>query len=188
MTQSWTSLYWKTTSIRREPSYKQVEVKTNTTSFIFVAEIFQRFWYFILVSFFAVMSQLPGSRRLLLPFTTHDKRVTPFNLYSTTCKRVPYDYSLHPYPTWGWISNKRIRNVIIGQFQFEHVLFCASLWFFSFIKRCTIRPHVEYRGRPLDVRRCHVIILKALLCIIVGGQIGIRSLHDKLSFVNLEKE
>jgi hypothetical protein len=31
-------------------------------------------------------------------------------------------------------------------------------------------------------------LLKALLCIIVGGQIGIRSLYDKLSFVNLEKD
>jgi hypothetical protein len=63
---------------------------------------------------------------------------------------------------------------------------CGS--FFNAIKRCTARPDVEYRGRPLAVRRCHVIILKALLCIIVGGQIGIRSLYDKLSFVNLEKD
>ena len=44
------------------------------------------------------------------------------------------------------------------------------------------------RGWRLDVRRCHVIILKALLCIMVGGQIGICSLYDKLSFVNVEKK
>ena len=45
--------------------------------------------------------QLPGHRRLSLPFATHDKRVTLFNLHSTTCKRVLCAYSLHPYPTWG---------------------------------------------------------------------------------------
>ena len=44
------------------------------------------------------------------------------------------------------------------------------------------------RGWRLDVRRCHVIILKSLLCIMVGGQIGICSLYDKLSFVNVEKK
>jgi hypothetical protein len=44
------------------------------------------------------------------------------------------------------------------------------------------------RGWRLDVRRCHVIILKALLCIMVGDQIGICSLYDKLSFVNVEKK
>ena len=187
MTKSWTSLYGKTTSIRHDPSYKQVEVKTNLTSFLCWNLSTILIFHFGL-SFCSNVFQLPGSRHLILPFATHDKRVIPFNLYSTTCKRVLCAYSLHPYSTWGWISNKRIRYVIIGQFQFEHLLFCASLWFFSSIKRCTIRPHVEYRGRPLDVRRCHVIILKALLCIIVGGQIGIRSLYDKLSFVNLENE
>ena len=47
---------------------------------------------------------------------------------------------------------------------------------------------VADRGWRIDVWRCQIIILKALLCFMVGGQKGICSLYDKLSFVNVEKK
>ena len=90
-------------NVNKTWAHLQTSGGNNEPNIVFMQNSFNDFdiWFWSL--FCSNVFQLPGSRRLSLPFATYDIHVTLFNLYSTTCKRVLCGYSLHPYPTWGWM-------------------------------------------------------------------------------------